>query len=247
MPVYLQAVQLLTPVTAGVHFLTLGLSPAVFSVTTGLIVRKTGIYRPQLWLGWLLIIPGVGVLSLLKVNSPLAMPTGLFVIVGSGVGIVSTTTQFPILAPRTSDTSAHPMTCADFPAVSPSQNALALSYFTFLRHFAQIWAVTIGGTILQNALVKRLPAAVLAKSGSTAVAFQLVAVVRDLPEPLRDEVRRAFADSLAVVWHAMTGIAGIGLVACTLMQGLSLNGTNGQPGNEDVALSSLTQKESEDA
>jgi hypothetical protein len=107
MPVYFQAVQLLSPVSTGVHFLVLGFVPSVFSVAAGLSVRKTGIYRPQLWLGWLLIIPGVGVLSLLKFDSPLAMPTGIIAIVGAGFGIVNTTTQFPVLAPRTSNRSAH--------------------------------------------------------------------------------------------------------------------------------------------
>jgi ABC-type uncharacterized transport system YnjBCD permease subunit len=120
--------------------------------------------------------------------------------------------------------------------VSASQNALALSYFAFLRHFAQVWGVTIGGTILQNALLKKLPAAVLATSGSTAVAFQLVAVVRDLPHPLRDEVRRAFAESLVEVWHTMTGIAGIGLMACVLMRGISLDGMYGKPEDTDATL-----------
>jgi hypothetical protein len=88
-----------------VHVLVLGFVPSVFSIAAGLSVRKTGIYRPQLWLAWLMIIPGVAVLSLLKFDSPLAMPTGLIAIAGAGLGIVNTTTQFPVLAPCASRAS----------------------------------------------------------------------------------------------------------------------------------------------
>ena len=43
-----------------------------------------------------------------------------------------------------------------------------------------------------------------------------------MDEPLKGQVRDAFAGSVDVVWQVMTGIAGIGVLASLLMQDLPL-------------------------
>ncbi|KAI0083047.1 hypothetical protein BDY19DRAFT_900943, partial [Irpex rosettiformis] len=60
------------------------------------------------------------------------------------------------------------------------------------------WAITIGGTVLQNQLVKRLPEAFT-------------------------EIRQAFADSIDVIWQVFIGIAGIGLLSSFFMKALPLH------------------------
>jgi hypothetical protein len=100
----------------------------------------------------------------------------------------------------------------------------------------QVWGITIGGTVLQNQLLKRLPAGVLSQiPGSEAVAYQLIPVIKTLAEPLRSDVRQAFADSLQDVWKVMAGIAGVGLLASLLMKRLPLGGAAALPQEEDTA------------
>lgn len=94
--------------------------------------------------------------------------------------------------------------------------------FDFYRW--QVWGVTIGSSVLQTQLKKRLPAAFLSElPGGVSIAFSAIPAIGDLPEPTRSEVRAAFADSIGVIWQVMTGIAGIGLLASLAMKGLSLH------------------------
>jgi hypothetical protein len=112
-----------------------------------------------------------------------------------------------------------------------AQSAPALAFFAFLRNlalvrkqipvvirsddlnFGQIWGVTIGGTVLQNQLTQRLPLAFLAKfPGGVQIAFEVIPSIRNLPQPLKDEVCHAFAGSLQVLWNVLAGICGAGFL-----------------------------------
>lgn len=110
--------------------------------------------------------------------------------------------------------------------VSVEQNALALALFIFLRNFAQVWGVTIGGSILQNQLQKRLSTELISRMpDGTAISYAAIPIIPSLPEPLRTEVREGFANSLKIVWYVMTGIAAIGFVSSLMMKGLPLHTT----------------------
>lgn len=88
----------------------------------------------------------------------------------------------------------------------------------------QVWAVTIGGTVLQNQLVKRLPEQFTAQfPEGAALAYAFIPIIADLKEPLRNEVRVAFADSIRVIWQVFTGIASIGLLSSFSMKALPLH------------------------
>jgi hypothetical protein len=97
----------------------------------------------------------------------------------------------------------------------PVENsASALAFFAFLRSFANTWGITIGSTILQNELPRRLPHEVAIQlPQGTDLTYALVPIIRTLPEPLRNQVRRAFAESLKTMWYAMIGISGLGLLS----------------------------------
>ena len=69
-----------------------------------------------------------------------------------------------------------------------------------------------------------------------------------LHEPLKTQVRGAFAASLDVLWEVMIGVAGAGLLASMLMKGLPLHTQvddawgmeekGGKPAQEDPELQS---------
>lgn len=84
--------------------------------------------------------------------------------------------------------------------------------------FAQSWGIVIGGTILQNTLKTRIPASVVASlpKGSD-IAYSIIPTINSLPEPLRIQVRTAFADGTRRIWQVMAGISGAGLISCFLM------------------------------
>lgn len=88
----------------------------------------------------------------------------------------------------------------------------------------QIWGITIGGTILQNQLVKKLPQQLLTQfSLQTDVVFDVIPLLRELEEPLLGQVRAAFASSLQLVWQVMAGISGLGLLISFFMRHMRLH------------------------
>ena len=88
----------------------------------------------------------------------------------------------------------------------------------------QVWGVAIGTAVVQTQLTSRLPATFLQQfPQGVAVAYSIIPVIPTLEEPLRTQVRVAFAESLAVVWRVLIGISGLGLLASLPMKGLPLH------------------------
>ncbi|KAF4564077.1 hypothetical protein EYR36_003328 [Pleurotus pulmonarius] len=207
MPVYFQACKGASPLASGVDTFGIAFSLAPAGIIGGISVAATKQYRPQLWFSWALAMAGCGLLSTLHADSARAHAIGFQIVVGIGLGVISSTTYFPVLAP-----------------LHVSSNAAALATFTFLRNFAQVWGVTIGGTILQNQLTARLPPAFAsAFPQGTAIAYAVIPAISALDEPLKSEVRGAFAESLRVLWQVLIGVCGMGLVASLFMRHLPLH------------------------
>ncbi|KAL5495946.1 hypothetical protein ACEPAI_1410 [Sanghuangporus weigelae] len=207
LPAYFQACRFASAVGSGVDLLGLGCTIMPFGLIAGISVAKSGKYRPQLWLAWVSLIVAGGLLFTLKADSSRPKYIGYQVLIGLGLGILMTTAFFPVLAP-----------------LPVSLNANALAFFMFVRFFSQIWGVTVGGTILQNELQKRLPAEFLQKfPEGTSVAYSIIPVIPTLEEPFRTSVRVAFADSLRVFWAVLLAIGAAGFLVSLLMKGLPLH------------------------
>lgn len=141
-----------------------------------------------------------------------------------------------------------------------ARGAPALAFYNFLRTFAQVcrasllhtslppeltpsaqtWGVTISATILQNELKRKLPQAFLQTlDGGAEIAFAVIPALPHLDEPLRTEVREAFAESLATIWRVMAGVCAAGFVAVVLMREVPM------PTYTDDQYGLQQQKESE--
>ncbi|THH31764.1 hypothetical protein EUX98_g2446 [Antrodiella citrinella] len=213
-PVYYQACKDASPIGSSVDMLTLSLVLAPCAVLGGVSVAKFQRFRPQLWIAWCLYIIGMGAFTVVRADTAKAVSIGLNVIIAVGGGILLSVVYFPILSP-----------------LSVSENAAALSFHGFCRLFAGVWGVSIGAAILQNQLASRLPPQFLETvlngssydSSNVNLVFSVIPLIHTLPEPLKEEVRAAFGDSLAVVWQVMTGILVIGLIASVLMRDVPLH------------------------
>ncbi|KAI0046898.1 MFS general substrate transporter [Auriscalpium vulgare] len=119
LPVYFQACKGAAPVDSSVDMLSLAFTVPAFATCVD--------SRPLNYIGWMLIVAGFGMPSLLTENSTRAQYIGYQVVLAAGLGIVWISTQFPILAP-----------------LSFSNNAHALAFFTFVRCFArQAWQAPV--------------------------------------------------------------------------------------------------------
>ncbi|KAF9817410.1 hypothetical protein IEO21_03464 [Rhodonia placenta] len=202
LPVYFQACKGASPIGSGVDLFGIAFTIAPFAIMVGVSAEVFRRYRPQNYIGWVITIVGFALLSTLRADSSRAQYVAFQVVVGVGLGMIWIGTQFPILAP-----------------LPFSNNARALAFFTFVRAFAWGWGTVVGGTVLQDTLRARLPAALLADVPAGAqLAYALIPAVAGLEEPLRGEVRAAFAESTARIWRVMIGMSGAGLLTCILMQ-----------------------------
>ncbi|SCZ90253.1 BZ3500_MvSof-1268-A1-R1_Chr1-3g01871 [Microbotryum saponariae] len=212
MTVYFQASKMATPVKAGVDTFSLSLilfwlrsTIAPMAIVTGVSIGILGTYRKQNLFGWALAMIGFGLTSMLKYNSSKAAWTGP-IIAGIGMGILYSATNFPVLAP-----------------LKPSQQPHAMAFFAFVRSFGQVLGISIGSTILQNQLAKNLPEAFLAMfHGNAEIAFPAIPIIPTLAEPIRSQVRGAFALSLRVIWLVMIGISGLGLIISFFLRDIEL-------------------------
>ena len=88
-----------------------------------------------------------------------------------------------------------------------------------MRAFAQTWGITISSTILQNELKKNLPAEFVSRfPQGLEIAYAAIPKIEGLPEPLRTEVRVAFATSMSMIWKTMIGISGLGILSLFLLK-----------------------------
>ena len=79
--------------------------------------------------------------------------------------------------------------------------------------------VAIGGSILQNLLSHKLPPSYIAQLPSgVSFAYSAIPTLKSLDPDLQLLVRKAFADSLKLMWLVMIGISGIGLVSVFFMK-----------------------------
>jgi hypothetical protein len=198
---------------------------AAAALSCGITVTIQKKYIPVNAAGWIILIAGFGVLSLMKLDSTQSQWLGYQVLCGAGMGLLVCVLYFIL-------TDVAKLILIKFPAplfavLAPlpvERNATALAFFTFLRTFAQTWGITIAGTILQNELTKRLPTDFVSQfPGGAEIAYAAIPVIGTLPEPLRTQVREAFASSLSVIWKVMIGVSGAGLLSLLLMKEIPMN------------------------
>jgi hypothetical protein len=86
-PLYFQGVKGVSATHSGIQTLPLLISVVVFSISGGITVTLFGYYTPLMIFGMSIFTVGVGLLSTLNPNTPLARWFGYEVLTGAGVGM----------------------------------------------------------------------------------------------------------------------------------------------------------------
>ncbi|KAJ7624052.1 major facilitator superfamily domain-containing protein [Mycena polygramma] len=223
LPVFFQACLGATPIRSAVYFLPAVLAATIFGLLAMLCITYMKKYRLVNWAAWCISVLGFGLISTMRADTSTAQWVGFQILTALGVGPLFEGPVFPLLAP-----------------LPTNRAASALALISFTRAFAQTWGLTISSTILQNSLQKTLPAAFVAQfPPGFEIAYAAIPVIRTLEEPLRTQVRAAFADSMAKIWQTMVGISGLGLLFSFLMKEIPMATTV----NETYALVEKEQQQ----
>ncbi|KAL4246489.1 MFS transporter superfamily protein [Abortiporus biennis] len=206
-PAYFQACFGFSPIHSGALLVPASALLGITLILASVSVTITKKYRPQLFIGWVLFVIGCGMISSLKYDSSIPKGFGFPMFSGVAGGIMFALTYFPVLAP-----------------LPVSENAHALALFAFFRSFAGVWAISIGSTILDNTISRKLSPDILSMfpGGASGVYFS-IPILSSIPDPARTEIRIAFADGISLIWEVLIGFAIIGLLSCFLMKGLPLH------------------------
>lgn len=77
-----------SPIHSSVNLLGTTLVCAPLSFLTGGVVKKRGKYLPANYAGWILMLIGFGLFTLLKADSSTGMWAGFQIITAAGIGII---------------------------------------------------------------------------------------------------------------------------------------------------------------
>jgi EmrB/QacA subfamily drug resistance transporter len=212
LPLYFQAVRGATPILSGVYLLPTALALSFGSIGTGIFVKKTGAYLPPIYFGLFMMTLGYGLFVNFSANSNWGKLAMYQIIAGVGIGPLF---QAPIIALQ-----AH---------IHPRDIGTATATLGFIRQLATSTSVVIGQVVFQNAMSAKTPQ--LSASLGPALASRLsgssaganTQVINSLPQPQRDVVRVAFADSLQPMWIMYVVFSSLGLLAGFLIKKKTLS------------------------
>jgi len=203
MPLYFEVAKNYSPITSGIAIFPFTFTVAPAAVIVGLVVTKTGRYRPSLWIGWFHTTLGMGLLIYLDQATNIPSWIFLSLVSGTGLGMLYSAQGFAAQASASA---------ADLP--------FAGAMYSFFRALGQTLGVAISGAIFQNVFKKKILvtkystfADEWARNASSFV--QVVKAWSDVGEQgmMKEVVIKAYIESLRVVWCVMCVLAGATFIA----------------------------------
>jgi hypothetical protein len=183
MPLYFEAVKGFGPILAGVAMFPWTFTVAPASVATGITIAVTCQYRWANRAGWFLATLGMGLLIILKPNTPTVSWIFLNLVGGPGTGML-----FPAMA------------LAVQASATAKDQAYAANMFSFFRAFRQKLGVAIGGVIFQNQMKKKMlsfPLLADLAGEYSRDAAGLVQIIKDMPAgEMKEQLRESYTDAL---------------------------------------------------
>lgn len=209
MPLFLQSVLSATPLKSGLFLLPFIVTGAIAGVFGGIIIHRTGHFRPLMWIGTFLLCTGFGLFIAFNAHTTVAQAVGFQMVAGLGSGILF---EPPLIAVQSQ--------------VKQEDVATATSTLSFVRNMALTISVVIGGSIFQNSMNGRasflraagLPQHLLDElSGESAMANVMLPSRLDNPV-WKLAAKKAFSYAMRNMWITYTVVAFLGVVASIFIE-----------------------------
>jgi MFS family permease len=214
LPVYFQAVLGSSPSRSGLQLMATVLFLILFAAISGGLLRRTGKYRPLHFIGFALMVTGLGLFTLLHQHSSTAAWVCYQAVEAAGAGIIASS-----ILPA----AQAPLTDADTATVTGT--------ISFIRSFGTSFAVTIPSTMFNdqfNHLAYQISDITVKNqlTGGQAYGHATKAFISQFPNPLHDQIVRVYSDSLKFVWRVGIGLAGFAFLIVLLEKDIKLRETN---------------------
>ncbi|MFG3340737.1 MDR family MFS transporter [Glycomyces sp. NPDC048151] len=194
MPTYLQMVYGYSATESGLLLIPMVVGMMLTATTSGALVSKLGRYKGFVIAGMLVMPVGIWLMSTLDPSSPVWVLCLYIGLLGAGMGLVM---QNLVLAVQN--------------AFPQSEVGTATSSNNFFREIGATVGVAVVGAIFTNRLTDALGSIGTDFGGAGAESIT-PAIVRSLPEALRDQVIDAYADSLLPIFLGLVPVILVGTV-----------------------------------
>ncbi|KAF9218213.1 hypothetical protein BS17DRAFT_791914 [Gyrodon lividus] len=222
--------------------LPFSLGTALISIVSGVVMSKIGKYRLIVWVSYVVMTLGMGLMIMLDYTSSDAEKEVFPLIATLGIGCLF---QVPLVALQA--------------AMPIKDMATASSGFMFLRTVGGAVGIAVGEAIISTVLPTKLASipniGSLGFSGSAAALNDSVSKIHLIPDvTLRNAVLHAWSRSIATIWIMSTPVSGVALILTFFLREYSLTRKTVQSGDaktahdaeKGAAATSDTRKDSED-
>ncbi|KAK3843552.1 MAG: major facilitator superfamily domain-containing protein [Linnemannia gamsii] len=214
MPLYFQIVRQESATTAGLEMLPLVAGMLISSISSGNMITRWGHYRPFIWLGLTLATTGIGLLTLLKVDSGRGSQIGFMLIIGLGLGM-----------------SIQNIMVAIQSAVTMKDIAVATANTTFFRTVGSVMGVAIAGTVFINGVHEHLAPIIAIDPRVEAVISNSYLAPSFGPEVER-QILEAYMKALRSAFTVSIPLMGAGLLSSLFIEHHKLRRPGGPPGSQ---------------
>ncbi|KAK4184778.1 MFS multidrug transporter-like protein [Podospora australis] len=216
LPLYCQSVLGADPLLSGVLLLPLAVSMSVALVGAGTYLKRTGRYLDCIWLGFILLALGVGLMYDLPASTSWPRLIIYQIIAGFGIGL---NYQPPLVALQS--------------RVPAQDNAAVTSSFGLVRSLSAAIGVVVGSVAFANKMNTEQPKLIDLIGADNATLFTgsnsqaNVLLVNNMPDgPEKTAVREAYWEALRVLWIVALAFSGAAFLACLLIRNKKLEETH---------------------
>ncbi|TFK55105.1 MFS general substrate transporter [Heliocybe sulcata] len=192
---------------AGVRMLPYSLVSSLISAVGGIVITRWGRYRPIIWLSWVMMVVGFGLMIMLDDTSSTAEQEVYPLIAAIGIGCLF---QGPLIALQ----AAMPL----------KDMATSTSTFMFIRTLGGTIGISVGEAIVTSVLRKRISAIPgVSIDTSPSALNQEVRRLGSIADPTqRQAVIHAYTRAISTIWLVNTPILGAGLIMVLFMRHYTL-------------------------
>lgn len=215
LPFFYQAVAGETLIHSALSLLPTSIISVVAAGSSAALVGPLKGYKWPMWISWIVLTVGSGLLSLYSVSSTTAMKYGLPIMWGLGIGALLRIAQLPMQAS----------------VANVDDTGVAIGLLMFARLLGGLTGLAISSTIFSNAfgpsiskIMPDLPASLeVLGNANTAIGFIPKLRTIELPSDVLLLIRKAYLDAFKAIFYAMTGISGLGFLVSLGIEELSLD------------------------
>ncbi|ORY91384.1 major facilitator superfamily domain-containing protein [Syncephalastrum racemosum] len=204
LPYYFQIVRGDTPMWSGIRLIPMQLVISAMSTIAGVVITKTGVYRPFVILGVAGLTLGVGLYSLFDMTTSWSMVYGLTVLAGAGIGSYFSSNLITIQS-----------------GVEPRDIAVSVGANNFAELLGGAIGVAIASAVV-NSNLKSQVQLVVPEEYAEAISESPEYIRDGLPSQYLQPVLDIYLYSLRWVWYILIIMAGLGFIATLFIQHKSL-------------------------